>query len=313
MRKFLESNALRNLALIAIAVMLTLSPMAEAPSGFSAQGVSNLDSLTLSSNLVVDGTSTITGAQTFTGNASFAGSSTITGNLIVNGISDLANGQIWLDDFLGDTVNATYTEISGSDAEAVQAIAVGQYGLYQLTSGDAGTGTAADLEAVHLGLEWSADQGDLVFEARLHLDTAITTARVCAGFTDDTTTVENPATISGTTITTTASDALVFCFDTDATTDEWYAVGVAGDTDATGNLITGTAPVADTYQILRIEVDADGAGAQFYIDGTLVVSLTANAVTAATLLSPFISVDSADTAASQVVDIDYIYVAATRD
>jgi len=226
----------------------------------------------------------------------------------------MSTAMVYWQDFLGDAVFDSFDEVSGTDAQAVQAIAVEQYGAWQITSGDAGTGTAADLEVTHFtGLEWTADQGSLVFEARLHLDTAITTARVCAGLTDDTATVENPATISGTTITTTASNAVVFCYDTDATTDQWYAIGVATDTDATGNLITGIAPTQDVYQTLRIEVESAGGVARFYIDGALVVTLTANAVTATTLLSPFVSVDSADTAESQVVDVDYIYVGADRD
>lgn len=226
----------------------------------------------------------------------------------------MSTAMVYWQDFLGDAIFDSFDEVEGNDAQAVQAIAVEQYGVYQLTAGDAGTGIAADLEAVHFtGLEWSADQGSLVFEVRLHLDTAVTTARVCAGFTDDTATVENAATIATTVITTTASNAVVFCYDTDADTDQWYAIGVATDTDATGNLITGIAPTQDVYQVLRIEIESAGGVARFYIDGALVVTLTANAVTATTLLSPFVSVDSADTAESQVLDIDYVYVGADRD
>ena len=232
---------------------------------------------------------------------------------IDTGLPIVASAAQWWDDFFGDTVNATYAAVSGTDGQAVQAIVVEQFGVYQLTSGDAGTGTAADLEGIHLGLEWQPDQGALVIEARLHLDTAITTARVCVGFTDDSTTVENSATISVTTITTVASDAVVFCYDTYATTDQWYFVGVAADTDATGNAITGVAPTANVYQVFRIEIDDGCADARGYIDGVLVGTLTADACTATTLLSPFVSVDSADTAASQVVDIDYLLVGAARD
>lgn len=225
----------------------------------------------------------------------------------------VASAAQWFDDFFGDAVNGTYTEISGSDNEAVQAIVVEQFGVYQLTSGDAGTGTAADLEAVHLGLEWQPDQGALVFEVRLHLDAAVTTARVCLGFTDDSVTVENAATVSGTTITTVANDLVVFCYDTDADTDEWYFIGSASTSDATGNAITGVAPAANVYQTFRIEVDDGCADARGYINGTLEGTLTADACTPGTLLSPFISVDSADTATSQVVDVDYILVGADRD
>ena len=226
----------------------------------------------------------------------------------------VGTAMVYWNDFLGNAVYDNIDEVSGTDPEAVQAIAVEQYGVYQLTSGDAGTGVAADTEVAHFtGLEWSADQGSLVFEVRLHTDTATTTAGICAGFTDDTSTVEMPSTISGTTITTVAADGVMFCYDTDATTDQWYAIGVAGGTDATGNAITGVAPTADVYQVLRIEVEAAGGVARFYIDGALVVTTTANSVTAATLLSPFVAVDSNDTATSQVVDVDYVYVGADRD
>lgn len=225
----------------------------------------------------------------------------------------LLSAQVWYQDFLGGTAPVEIVAISGSDNEAVQALVTEQFGVYQLTSGNLGTNPAADLEATHSGLIFQADQGSLVFEARMHLDGDVLTASICLGFTDDASTVEMTATISGTTITTVADDAVVFCYDTDADTDEWYAIGVAGTTDATGNAITGIAPTVDVYQVFRIEVDAGGADARFYIDGTLVGTLTANAITITDPLSCFVSVDSAGNAASHVIDIDYIYCAADRD
>ena len=109
-----------------------------------------------------------------------------------------------------------------------------------------------------------------------------------------------------------ADDYLAFCFDTTAATDEWWALGATAGVTATGHSATGTAPVQDVYQTLRIEADAAGAQARFYINGALEVTLTADAVTATDLLSPIVTCQSlaSDT---KTVDIDYIYVAARRD
>ncbi len=218
----------------------------------------------------------------------------------------------WMDDFLGDTVLAQYTEVSGSDAEAVQTIVEEQFGVYQLTSGDVGN-TAADLEAVYLSLEWQADQGSLIYETRLHLDTAITTVELCAGFTDDVSTVELPFTNATDTVTAVADDAVMFCFDTGSTTVEWFVNGAAAGTEATGIAAAGVAPTQDVYQTLRIEIDDGGSDCRFYIDGALVGTLTANCVTNTDLLAPGIVISSGGAAASHVVDVDYMFAAAARD
>lgn len=218
----------------------------------------------------------------------------------------------WMDDFLGDTVRPQYTEVSGSDAEAVQTIVEEQFGVYQLTSGDVGN-TAADLEAVYLSLEWQADQGSLIFETRLHLDTAITTVEICAGFTDDVSTVELPFTNATDTVTAVADDAVMFCFDTGSTTVEWFVNGAAGGTEATGIAAAGVAPAFGVYQTLRIEIDDGGADCRFYIDGALVGTLTANCVTNTDLLAPGVVISSGGAVASHVVDVDYIFAAAARD
>lgn len=219
----------------------------------------------------------------------------------------------WFDDFIGDTLNATYTDISGADGQALQAIQEEQFGVHQLTSGDVGDTPANDLEAITLSLEWSADQGSLVMEVRMHMDTAVLVSAMCVGFSDDVSTVEMPFIIGGgDAVTSNASDAVCFCYDTDSAADEWFFLGVAGDTDATGNATTGIAPAGGVYQVFRIEIDAGGGDARGYINGVEVGTLTAHAVTGATLLAPWVGVDSHDSA-SVTVDIDYIAVASDRD
>lgn len=219
------------------------------------------------------------------------------------------------DDFVYQTITEADTPWifnSGTDPQAIDpAINVQAGGVLRLTCGDAGTGVAADGSQLACHIPMTANKGGLVFEARLNIDTAVTTVQVVAGFTD-VTTLELPASIGASdAITTTFSDGCAFVFDTGADTDQWFAVGVAGDTDATGNGATGIAPTADTYQTLRIEIDADGATARFYIDGTLVKSLTASAVTAATSIYATVVVN-ATTTTSRSVDVDYIYVGHNR-
>ncbi len=231
---------------------------------------------------------------------------------IDTGLPIVASAMYWFDDFIGDTVLAQYTEASGTDAEAVQTIVEEQFGVYELTSGNAGVNTAGDAEQVSLSLEWQPDQGAMVFEIRLHLDTAITTVELCVGLTDNVA-LELPFTNAADVITAVANDAVAFCFDTNATTQEWFALGVAGTTAATGNGATGTAPAADVYQVLRIEIDDGGADCRFYIDNTLVGTLTANCVTVTVALAPVVVISSAQTAVSHVVDVDYILVGTARD
>lgn len=219
------------------------------------------------------------------------------------------------DDFTQQTlteVDGVWIENSGTDAQAVDAVieATAEFGVVTIVSGNLDGTFAADGSQLVSHLPVQADNGAVVFETRLHIDTAVTTVSVCAGLTDITT-LEEPGSISGTTITTVASDGVFFCYDTAATTDEWYALGVGTNTDATGNAITGTAPVADTYQVLRIELDSDGVSARFFIDGTLVIALTAAASTPTVNLFATVTVNSTTTT-SRTVDIDYIYFGHTR-
>lgn len=226
----------------------------------------------------------------------------------------VATAVTWMDDFLGDTVLAQYTELNGADGQAVQAIQEEQFGVYQITSGDVGDTDVNDLEALYLSLEWQADQGSLIFETRLHLDADVTNTQICIGFTDDVSTAEIAFTIAGSdVVTAVAEDAVMFCFDTRADTDQWFALGVANTTKATGNGATGVVPTANIYQTFRIEIDDGGADCRFYIDSALVGTLTANCVTNTDLLAPGFVIGNARTANSKTVDADYIYAAAARD
>jgi len=218
----------------------------------------------------------------------------------------------WMEDFWGDTIHGELVNVEGTDPQVVAlALAQEQYGVGTMVSGDDNSGgCAASCAGMSLGLHWSAAQGGLIFETRLHLDTSIADTVICAGLSDSLALVM-PATIAGANYTTNAADGAFFCYDTAADTDEWHAIAVDTNVDATGIGATGEAPAFDTYQVLRIEIDAGGADAKFYIDGTLVKTLTASVVTPAVLLSPVVVIDT-NADASKTVDIDYVYVTARR-
>jgi hypothetical protein len=217
------------------------------------------------------------------------------------------------DDFTAGLNTGAWLATEGTDsATSVAAIAGINGGALRLTTGDAGTGYAADAEQITQNqLMWVAANGNLVFETRVKLS-AITTCYAFFGFTDTVAAaLEQPIkSATGTTFTTNASDAVGFMFDTGMTSANWWLTGVAADVDATMQ-DSGFAPVADTYETLRIELDASG-NAVFYRNGREVGTRMATAVTAATLLTPVMTASKLSVAASMTVDIDYVHTSMTR-
>lgn len=244
------------------------------------------------------------------------------GNLVAKGIgAGLDNNQRLLgspttvelfDDFLGDVVADQWNFVEGTDGatSAAAVLAGGIGGLLRFTTGDAGTGEAADMEQMNSYLNWQASNGDLVFEARLKLS-AITNCYAFLGFTD-TVSFEAPivSAASANTLTSNATDAVGFMFDTRMTTDNWWLVGVATDVDAT-HQDTGFAPVADTFATFRIEVTSAGV-AKFFYNGAPVGTAMTGAVTPAADLTPTVAVSKTSVAASMTADLDYIHVSMTR-
>lgn len=226
----------------------------------------------------------------------------------------ISMAQTIFDDFYGDALPDEPILLSGNDAEAVDPAIVAneQYGVMTLVSGDVGDTCANDCSEINYGTVYNADQGGLMFETRLHIDSAVTNVSLCVGFTD-VATIEAPAkaTGGGDGITAVADNAVAMCFDDAANTKEWFSFGIDGTTQATTNGMLGIGPTHSVYQVLRIEVDAGGEDARFYVNGTLYGSLTANVVLITADLAPFISLDS-NTTASVTIDVDYIYVTAKR-
>ena len=217
----------------------------------------------------------------------------------------------FFDDFVGDVVLDQWNAVEGTDSATSDfaILAGGVGGIGRLTTGDAGTGIAADMEQITQALQWKANQGGLCAEARFKLS-AITTCYAFFGFTDVTTFEAPIIGATGTTITTNATDAVGFMFDTTITAGTWQLVGVANDVDATRQSLT-VAPVAGTYATFRIEVSATGV-ATFFYNGVQVGTAMAGALRPTIALTPTIAVSKLSVAASMTMDVDYVHVAANR-
>jgi hypothetical protein len=214
------------------------------------------------------------------------------------------------DDFLGDVIADQWAVVEGTDSTTSDAAVVsGIGGTLVLTTGDSATVTyAGNGIQVTQGAfyNWKAANGGLRLEARIKIDD-ISTAAFFVGFTD-LGTFEAPIESAGSanTLTSNASDAVGFMFDTRMTDDNIWLVGVKGNTDAT-HQDSGIAPVADTYITLALEVDT-AENAIFYINGNRVGTVMASAVTETVALTPTIAATSLVDTESRVVTVDYIDV-----
>lgn len=229
-------------------------------------------------------------------------------------------GRVTLfDDFLGAALRGEVAGVAENSGTAAVVVAQ-DGGVAGLTTG-ATSGNRAHLSA---GLNWKAENGTLSFEARVKPVTDITARAHFVGLTD-TVAQENPIEIATATITSNASDAVGFVFDTDATTDKWFGLAVKGDADrvvlADGAIkhdgATQDAPVADTYETFRIEVNTDGDAVLAYGRdsgnryGLRTVLRIDSAVTPTVLLTPHIGIETRTTAAKTAY-ADYVFIEGGR-
>lgn len=218
------------------------------------------------------------------------------------------------DDFLTDSISSNSWALGvGTDPQANNPAHVALIGgAVRLTTGDVGGGdVAVDGSQLSGGLYWRANTGGLAMEFRVKMS-AITDVMVYAGFTDQKAALELPFTLSVLTLTSNASNAVGFLFDTDATNDKWHLVGVKADVDVTMQN-TAIAPVAATYETFRVEVSSAGAG-MFYRNGILLNSgstAISNCVTSSTPLCPVV-VAISRTTSSRTVDLDYVLTQSYR-
>ena len=207
------------------------------------------------------------------------------------------------EDFLGVALDARWG--TGADTGCTAAISAAQGGVLLLST----DGTDDDRVHVFGELNWYPNK-EILFETRLKVDN-IAGVHVVAGLTDAKGEGSQllPVELAGTTWTTTATDFIGFNFDTDATTDVWYGMGVAADTDKTA--VQSTSAWANaTYIKLGVLVQSDGASS-FLIDDVPVGRIAAPASTIATALCPFVGLQNRS-ASARALSVDYIYVAGKR-
>lgn len=196
-----------------------------------------------------------------------------------------------VDEFLGKTMSSSlWTSHKGSDGGCVDwAITAAVDGQIAATTG-AGAGATMAVNGVQVdsALNWQANSGDVMFETKVKMS-QITTISVFVGLTNQVASLQAPIISAGAadTFTNNAADAVGFMFDTSMTTKNWWLTGVAGSTGAT-NQNSGGAPVAATYDVLRVELTKTGA-AIFYRNGKQVGTQLAGAVTATVALTPVIA------------------------
>lgn len=209
------------------------------------------------------------------------------------------------DDFLGAAVSNFWNSVHGTDGSAASAINVQNNGIYRLTSGAGSTHTMAvnGAQITSAKTNLISDSGTR-FEVRLGNISALTSQSICFGMVD-VSTLSAPFTISGTTITATATNAAAFVEDSASTgaAAKLNAVAInAGGSVQSVNLGIDV----DTAAMHRYRIEIDAAGnATYFVDGVLVATiLLAVATTAVLCLS--VGMFSNATAASQTLDIDYI-------
>jgi len=299
---------------------LTASGAATVTGKFTANGSADFNH-----DLVADGTATfsgpttISGTTTLSGALTISGATTVSGNMDVTGEFDAQQGferNTWFeifDDFLYQAIteNDNPWILNSGGSASDPAINAQAGGVLRLSAGTASGNFSADgVQAVgHIPVQ--ASSGGLMFETRLHINTAITKCSVVAGFTD-VTSLEEPFNIaSGDVGTSTCSDGAAFVYDADATTKGWFAMAVDSNADDTDNGTCGVAPVADTYQVLRLEISSGGGTCTFYINGVSRRVLSNAGVTPNVSLYPTVVACSTGTAA-RTIDEDYIRVGHTR-
>lgn len=213
------------------------------------------------------------------------------------------------DDFTANALNTTFwTYAEGTDSATAgnSIVAAGEHAL-RLTTGDAGTGFAADACQITGPACFTGAKG-LLFRTRFRSN-LVTVAEILFGFTDSASLEDTVSIGASDALTTVATDCVVAKFDTAADTDEFFAVGVQNDVDSPDCAATGYAPVADTWEEWEIFVDGETATAYFYRNGALVATVT-DAVTLSVALFPIFQVSNVSGTTSHLVDIDYLEVIA---
>lgn len=223
------------------------------------------------------------------------------------------------DHFLGPTLSTFLWNVAhGSDGSAANpVINVQKGGVARAVTGAGATTTMAvngtqicgalNFECDELSVGGAPVGGVLEFQTALKLS-AITTTCVFVGWTNQTSALQMPGTISGGTLTAVANDFCGALFDTAATAATWKLVSAKGGT-VNGIIDTGLAPVTTAFDHWGVELDSVG-NAHFYHSGQL-IGTQAAALTATAPLAPVVC-GFRRAASSMNIDIDFLWAATDR-
>jgi len=223
--------------------------------------------------------------------------------------TDTGFGDVrFFEDFLGDALNTLFWienhDTSGTVAP-VEAVANGNLQIYT-------DGTDGDIQNL-FGVDQfiPATQGTIIFECRAKMVTSISQG-VFIGLTDQNDADEVPIDNDDGTLTTTASDAVGFVYDSGEGT-HWACCSVKADADGTQTDCEATDdPVLNTYQTFRITVESNG-DTRYFINGKEVTVSGAARTAAITTTDPLAAcVAQLANGTAGSVYVDYIYVSAGR-
>tara|TARA_R110000744_G_scaffold63234_8_gene130104 strand:+ start:471 stop:1466 length:996 start_codon:yes stop_codon:yes gene_type:complete len=231
------------------------------------------------------------------------------------------------DDFHAAAIDATDNWIvfnGGGTSAASAATVTAPEGKVDMISGTAGTAGVADATVMSLILLAKGSLvslGTTVMEARVSTS-HINGATICVGLSDKLASGSAEAVLHVIKTAAIADDGLAvtnaisFVQDAEATgATLWHGVsenaGTIAHVAVAGDCALDVGPTANTYQVLKIEIDADG-DARFYVDGVLKFTET-TAVATTSLLIPYIAVTAEDgTPVSTTLSIDYVYFSGHR-
>lgn len=213
----------------------------------------------------------------------------------------------WGDDFLGDSLDAAWSPDLATGSAIAPTSPTLPLGIAAFTT-DADNNDHATLA---LGLNWRADLGALVFEARVANHSSAAARAVEVGVAGALSATGGWAfSAHGTTPTAVLTNAVVFGYNTASTMTTWgvYAVNGGGTPQA---VVTDVSVTAGVYQTLRLHIDTTGAVTAF-IDDVQVATLD-QAVAPTAALTPWVTLKSLSAAAKELrVDFVNIYQRVTR-
>lgn len=210
------------------------------------------------------------------------------------------------DDFLqaGSTAFGAFWKVAQGSSASAPTVAETSGGSAALITPASGS-TMATSGVQISGPLTSFGSFDIAMEGRWLVNNT-TNVRVFMGFTDQNAALEMPFTLSGTALTSNASDAVGILYDADATAGNYHCVGVDSDVDAT-RIDSGVA-ISTAYTTFRVELYNTGV-AKFYINGALVGTMSA-ACSNNVILCPYFGGFSSS--AARTIRMDYAMIEASR-